>query len=33
VEFLRRLAALEPDNGAVQALLRNTEAEVASGVR
>jgi hypothetical protein len=33
VEFLRRLAALEPDNGAVQALLRNTEAEAASGVR
>jgi cephalosporin hydroxylase len=33
VEFLRRLAALEPDNGAVQALLRKTEAEAASGGR
>jgi hypothetical protein len=31
--FLRRLAALEPDNGAVQSLLRKTEAEAASGVR
>jgi hypothetical protein len=33
VEFLRRLAALEPDNAAVQALLRKTEAEAASGAR
>jgi Methyltransferase domain len=33
LEFLRRLAALEPDNGAVQALLRKAEAEAASGGR
>jgi hypothetical protein len=33
VEFLRRLAALEPDNAAVQDLLRKTEAEAASGAR
>ena len=33
VEFLRRLAALEPDNATVQALLRKTEAEAASGAR
>jgi hypothetical protein len=33
LEFLRRLAALEPGNDAVQALLRKTEAEAASGSR
>jgi demethylmacrocin O-methyltransferase len=33
LEFLRRLAALEPDNEGVQSLLRQTEAEAASGGR
>ncbi len=33
LEFLRRLAAAEPHNGAVQALLGKTEAEAASGSR
>src|SRR5262249_1293636 len=33
VEFLRRLAALEPDNDAVQDRLRKAEAEAASGSR
>jgi|SRR5215467_2052768 len=33
LEFLRRLAALEPDNGEVQALLARTEAEAASAGR
>jgi hypothetical protein len=33
VEFLRRLAALEPGNAAVQALLRKTETEAATGGR
>jgi demethylmacrocin O-methyltransferase len=31
LEFLRRLAALEPENVAVQSLLRKTETEAASG--
>jgi hypothetical protein len=31
LEFLRRLAALEPDNGEVRALLAKTEAEAAGG--
>jgi hypothetical protein len=30
LEFLRRLAALEPDNGEVQALLGKTEVEAGS---
>jgi cephalosporin hydroxylase len=33
LEFLRQLATLEPDNDAVQALLRKTEAEAASSGR
>ena len=33
LEFLRRLAALEPDNAAVQERLRKTEAEATSGGR
>jgi hypothetical protein len=33
VEFLRRLAALEPDNGELQALLARTEAEAKAGAR